>query len=124
MMDKIKKYIIILIHSFVIWALCGAIMGIGMAVTSEKNTLIAHAIGVPIITAAVSFIYFKRFNYTSPLETAVIFLSFVIFMDIFVVSLMIMRNFEMFFSVLGTWIPFALIFVSTYLTGRYVRKHS
>jgi len=38
--------------------------------------------------------------------------------DFFVVGLVINRSLEMFTSVLGTWIPFALIFASTWLAGR------
>jgi len=117
-----KKILIILSHAFAIWALCGAIMGIGLAVTSEKNALIAHAIGAPLVAAAVSLFYFKKFNYTSPLETAVIFLSFTVFMDIFVVSGLILRSFEMFSSILGTWIPLTLIFLSTFLIGTLVKR--
>ncbi|MHA2218579.1 MAG: hypothetical protein ACXACY_21850, partial [Candidatus Hodarchaeales archaeon] len=80
--------------------------------------------GGPIIAGLVSVFYFKRFNYTTPLKTAAIFLGFIIFMDVFVVSMLVMRSFEMFQSILGTWIPFTLIFISTYLTGRYVRAKS
>jgi hypothetical protein len=118
-----RKLGVILLMAFIIWAGCGAIMGIGMKVTSEKNALIAHAVGGPIIAALVSKFYFKRFNYTTPLQTAAIFIGFIIFMDVFVVSMLIMRSFEMFQSVLGTWIPFTLIFISTYLTGTYLRAH-
>ncbi|MCQ1535400.1 hypothetical protein FTO70_06800 [Methanosarcina sp. KYL-1] len=121
---SLKEIITVLGHAFAIWALCGAIMGIGLAVTSERNALIAHAIGAPIIAAAVSLFYFKRFNYTSPLETAVIFLSFAVFMDIFVISGLILGSFEMFSSIPGTWIPLALIFFSTFLTGMYVKKQT
>ncbi len=118
---NIKSFIIILIHAFIGWALCGAIIGIGMQVTSIENTLIIHAIGAPIIFAIVSLIYFKKFNYTSPLQTAIIFLSFVIFMDFFIVALLIEKSLEMFESIIGTWLPFALIFMSTYLTGLTIR---
>jgi hypothetical protein len=38
-------------------------------------------------------------------------------MDVLVVALMIERSFEMFASPLGTWIPFALIFLSSWITG-------
>jgi hypothetical protein len=38
-------------------------------------------------------------------------------MDFFLVAMVINRSFEMFTSPLGTWIPFVLIFASTYLTG-------
>lgn len=84
-----------------------------------ENTLIIHAIGAPIIFAAISLNYFRKFNYTNPLQTAVIFVSFVIFMDTFVIAIMIEKSLEMFKSALGTWIPFILIVFSTYLTGAY-----
>jgi hypothetical protein len=117
-----KELIIIFIHAFIGWALCAAIMGIGMAVTSLDNTLIAHVIGAPVFFAVVSLIYFKKFNYTTPLRTAIIFLLFVIFVDFFLVALLINKSLEMFTSLLGTWIPFSLIFASTYLTGTMVVK--
>jgi len=86
---KMKKAAIILIHAFIGWALCGATMGIGMAVTSIETTLIIHAIGAPIIFILLSLVYFRGFNYTTPLQTATIFIGFVIFMDVFVVALFI-----------------------------------
>ncbi|MCK5315560.1 MAG: hypothetical protein KAJ53_10575, partial [Anaerolineales bacterium] len=71
----------------------------------------------PIFFTIISLVYFNKFNYTPPLQTALIFVSFVIVVDFFVVALMINRSLEMFASPLGTWIPFALIFTSTYVTG-------
>jgi hypothetical protein len=41
-------------------------------------------------------------------------------MDFFIVAMLINKSFEMFTSLLGTWIPFALIFISTYLTGNVI----
>jgi hypothetical protein len=70
----------------------------------------------------VSLVYFKKFNFTTPLHTGLIFVAFVILMDFFVVAMLINRSFDMFASWLGTWVPFALIFLSTYMTGLYVRK--
>jgi len=99
-------------------------MGFGMAFTSEGNALIIHAIGAPIIFAVLSSIYFTKFNYTSPLQTAAIFIGFVIAVDFFVVALLMLNSFEMFTSPRGTWIPFALIFMATYLTGRYMQSRS
>jgi len=113
-----RKVTIILIHAFVGWALCAAIMGIGMSVTSVNTTLIAHLIGAPIIFTVISLIYFRKFGYTASLQTAVIFLAFVVIVDFFLVALIIQKSLEMFTSPIGTWIPFVLIFLSTYLTGR------
>ncbi len=114
-----NKVLVILAHAFVGWALCAATMGIGMAVTTMSTTLIVHAIAAPIFFAGVSLIYFRKFNYTPPLQTALWVLAFVVAMDFFVVAMLINRSFEMFTSILGTWLPFALIFTSTYLTGRF-----
>jgi hypothetical protein len=69
-------------------------------------------------------VYFTRFGYTTPLRTAVIFVSFAILMDFFVVALLVQRSLEMFASPLGTWIPFGLMFASTYLTGLALEKRS
>ena len=120
---NIGKPITILIHAFAGWALCGATMGIGMATMSLQNALIIHAIGAPIFFVNISLFYFKKFNYTAPLQTALAFVGFVIALDFFVVALLINRSLEMFGSLLGTWIPFALIFGSTYLTGLVVVKN-
>jgi len=116
---KIWKGVVILAHAFVGWVLCGAIMLIGRSVTSLQTTLIVHAIGVFVIFAIIGLNYFKKFNYTTALQTAIIFVSFVILMDVFIVALLIEKSFEMFRSILGTWIPFIFIFKATYLAGLY-----
>ena len=119
---NVQKIVVILAHAFLGCMLCAATMGIGMAVTSLDNTLVIHAIGAPIFFAGVSLVYFRKFNYTAPLRTAIIFIAFVIAMDVFVIAMLINKSFEMFTSLLGTWIPFALIFISTFMTGSLISK--
>jgi hypothetical protein len=114
---NLSKIVILLAHAFVGWVLCFATIGIGRAITSMEITLIVHAVLAPIFFAIISLVYFRKFNFTTPLQTAVIFIAFVMAMDFFVVAILINKSFEMFSSLLGTWIPFALIFFSTYLTG-------
>jgi hypothetical protein len=116
-MNKPYKVFTILVHAFIGWGLCGAIIGIGRKITSMENTLIIHAIAVPIIFAIISVAYFRKFNYSSPLLTASIFLGFVVLMDFFIVALIIEKSLSMFYSIIGTWIPFISIFLSTYITG-------
>ena len=119
---KIKQTVILLLFAFIGWAICTATMVIGMAVTTIENALIMHAIIGPLGFIILSIIYFKKFNYTTPLQTAIIFISFVILVDFFLVALIINRSLEMFTNPLGTWIPFALIFISTYLIGLIIKK--
>jgi len=119
-----RKLITILVHAFVGWALCAATMGIGMAVTTVENALIVHAIGAPVYFAVVSSFHYRKFDYTTPVLTAAIFTGFVMVVDFFVVALLINRSLEMFASLLGTWVPFALIFASSYLTGLLMVRRS
>ena len=120
----VKELVIVLVFAFIGWALCAATIGIGMAVTTEENALIMHAIGAPVFFGILSWIYHRKFNYTAPLQTAAIFVGFVIAVDFFIVPLLMLNSPEMFTSPLGTWIPFALIFLATYtyMTGVYARK--
>jgi hypothetical protein len=106
------------------WAVCGAIMFLGMKWMSMQTTLIVHAVGAPVIFAAISRFTFRRFRFTTPLQTAFAFVGVVIFLDFFLVALVINRSLDMFRSWLGTWLPFALIFSSTYLTGVLSKKRS
>jgi len=112
-----KKILIILGFAIAVWAFCGALVGIGRQFLSMDMTLIVHAIGAPVGAAFFSWIYFRNYGFTSPLETAAIFVAASLTLDFFVVALLIEKSFDMFRSVLGVWIPQALIFAATYLTG-------
>lgn len=121
-----KKTAVILAHALIGWVLCAAIMGIGPSNLGMSTTLKVHAVVAPIIFGFISRFYFQRFAYTNPLQTAVIFTLFIMAMDYFLVAVVILKSLAMFRSLIGTWIPFGLIFLSTYLTGMgyYARKGS
>lgn len=57
---------------------------------------------VPIIFVVISLISFKIFHYTYPFQTAIEFLCFIIFMDIFIIALwLIVDNDDKFVSLLN-----------------------
>ena len=112
-----KKALIILVFAFCVWAFCGALVEIGRQFMSMETTLAVHAIGAPIGAAFISWPYFRFFGYTRPIVTAVIFVVSALVLDFFVVALLIEKSFEMFSSIIGVWIPQALIFSATYLVG-------
>ena len=118
------KLLIVLIYAFMGWTLCGVVMFIGTAVTTEFMALIIHAVAAPIIFAVVSSFYFKKYDLTTPLETAALFVGFFVLLDLVVVAHLINKSLAMFGNVLETWIPFALIFISTYYTGRKLEKNA
>lgn len=115
------KSAIILAHAIVGWAFCGAIIGIGRHLFSIETTLVIHAIGAPLGFALISFFYFRKFDFTNPLWTAILFLAIVVGMDLFIVAPVFERSFAMFISVIVTWLPFALIFLSIYVTGLWAK---
>ncbi len=117
-----KKIFVVLLYSFLGWAICAAIMGIGMATLPMGTVLIIHIIAGPLAFAFLSWHYHRHFRYTEPLPTALVFVSFIMLMDFFLVALVILKSLDMFKSPLGTWIPFGLIFLSTYVTGLNTRK--
>ncbi|HSG17338.1 MAG TPA: hypothetical protein VLE70_13580 [Anaerolineae bacterium] len=113
---------IIAAHALVAWAVCGAIVFVGRQIWTMETTLVVHAIGVPIVFVIVSVIYFTYFNYTTPLQTATIFTLSAIFLDLIVVASIIEKSYAMFSSIIGTWIPFGLMFLTTYLVGNLIAK--
>jgi hypothetical protein len=121
-MDRIARAGVILAYPLVGWGICGAVMGIGRAVTTLETTLVIHAIAAPVVFGLLSWSYSTRFGYTNPLQTALIFTGFVITVDALLVAPVFEHSYAMFESIPGTWVPFALIFTSTYVVGVAVRR--
>ena len=109
-------------HGVVGWAACGALMGALLATVSEPSAIIAHAVGAPIIFAAVTAHLFLRSGGRRPIFVAGTFTAIVVALDALIVAWLIQRSFAMFSSALGTWVPFALIFVSVFVTGSLLRR--
>jgi hypothetical protein len=118
----VKEIAIIAVHAFVGWMLCGAIVMIGREIWSIETTLIVHAAGVPVVFALISLSYFTYFAFTTPPQTATIFMLAAIFLDVIIVATFIEKSFEMFTSFLGTWLVFGLIFLTTYVAGTLIVK--
>ncbi len=108
-------------HWFAGWAVCTAIMAIGPAFMSMDATLVVHAAAAPVVFGALSWRYFSRYDEPAPIVAAAGFVGLVVAVDFVLVAVVIMRSLEMFASPLGTWIPFGLIFVATYLAGTAAR---
>ncbi len=115
---NIKRTAVLLGHAFVVWLICGVAIGIGRMVATLGVTLWIHAFVAPLAAAAVSFGYYRRFHYTTPLQTAVAFSAVALLLDACLVAPVFEKSYAMFASLWGTWIPFALIFLATYVTGK------
>jgi hypothetical protein len=103
-------------HAVVGWAVCGGTIAVGRQILSMATTLLVHAIVAPLVFALLSMHFFRRYPAASPLRTSLGFVGIVVALDAFVVAL-IERSYAMFTSPLGTWIPFASIWLSSLLVG-------
>ena len=108
----------VLAHALVGWALCAATMGLGLATATPENALAGHAIAAPILFMVVAAAYFRRPRPFGPLGTALVFTATVALVDLVVVAGLAQHSLAMFRSVAGTWLPFGLIFLVTFLTGQ------
>jgi hypothetical protein len=121
---KMKTIATASLHAFIGWLLCAATMGISSSLTSMSNALYIHATLAPIFFFIISVYYFKKYGHLSPLQTAFFFTAFVMFVDFLFIAFIILRSLDMFRSFVGTWIPFILIFSSTYLAGISINRKS
>jgi menaquinone-dependent protoporphyrinogen oxidase len=99
------------------WALCALVMGGLLAVVPLWLALTLHAIATPAIFAALSVVYFRLAGARPPIESALVVTAIVVLLDAVVGAGLALRSFEMFSSIAGTWLPFALILLSTWATG-------
>ncbi|MBN2369141.1 MAG: hypothetical protein JXO72_01495 [Vicinamibacteria bacterium] len=99
------------------WALCGAMMATLPHVVGLAAALVVHAIAAPLIFTALAIRYFRALGARDPLPTAVAWTATVASLDLVVIAGAAQRSLDMFRSVPGTWLPFALIFLATWATG-------
>ena len=104
------------------WAVCGAIMGLGPKLLPMPTVLIIHAAAAPFVFGTLSWFYYRKYAAPKPLLGGLLFLGFVATVDFFLVGLIIEKSLDMFKSLLGIWIPFALIFLSVAGVGSFVRS--
>jgi len=109
-------------YGMVGWALCTATMAVLLQVTSTTVALIVHAIAAPAYFVALAWRYFGARGSRDPLETAATWTGIVVLLDATVVAGAVLHSFDMFRSVAGTWLPFSLIFLATWITGTVRRS--
>lgn len=119
---EIKEALILLVNAIIIYFVCFAVMGLSMATLPIDEALVAHAVAAPFVSAIFSYIYYKKFNYSSPLITAIVIVATVILLDFFLTATIILQDYAMFYSLIGTWIPFALIFIAALIVGIYLNR--
>ena len=101
----------------VLWGLCGAVMAIGRRIWSLDTTLHVHLAAAPAIAFLVSSIHKLLAAEFNPVLRAMVLTGIVVILDAVVVAPIIERSYAMFRSFIGTWMPFAAIFLASWAAG-------
>ncbi len=104
-------------HGVFGWALCGTLMAGLLQIAPTGIAVAIHAIAAPFLFGAVAVHYFGAFGTRDPFPVALAFTAIVAALDAMIVAGLILRDFSMFQSFAGTWLPFLLIFLATWITG-------
>jgi menaquinone-dependent protoporphyrinogen oxidase len=104
-------------HAAVGWGLCGLAMGLFLLLGSPTLALVLHALAAPLIFVALARHYFGARGARDPFTTAIAWTGIVALLDLLVVAGALQQSLEMFRSIAGTWLPFTLIFLATWITG-------
>ena len=104
--------------ALVAWAACGAVMAIGRRAVGLDTALRIHLVAAPIIAFLISGLHRLLAPDFDPALRAASITGLITFLDAAVVAPFIERSFAMFRSPIGTWLPFAAIFLASLTAGR------
>lgn len=99
------------------WALCGAMTGLLLWIATPAVAIVVHAIAAPIIFAPLAWRYFGAHGSRDPLPTAATWTATVLLLDGVLIAGLLQKSLAMFESVVGTWLPLALIFLVVWAVG-------
>jgi menaquinone-dependent protoporphyrinogen oxidase len=106
-------------HGVAGWAIYAAIAG-AASYGPRALALTVGALAAPLVFAAIASYYFRGRGARAALPTAIAFTAIVAGLDAIVVAGLFQRSAAMFGSVVGTWLPLALIFATTWITGSII----
>ncbi|HUI95269.1 MAG TPA: hypothetical protein VLX44_05920 [Xanthobacteraceae bacterium] len=101
----------------VLWAACGAVIAIGRRLWTLQTTLRVHLVAAPIVAFLVAALHKRAAAELDPWQRALALTGLVVFLDVAVVAPLFERSYAMFRSLIGTWLPFAAIFVASLAAG-------
>ncbi|MBU2533284.1 MAG: hypothetical protein KKB37_11125 [Alphaproteobacteria bacterium] len=106
-----------IVVSLFVWGLCGAVMMVGRRFFSMRTTIHIHLAAAPVFAFALSCLHAHVAPAFDPMVRAGLMTGMIVVLDAGLVAPVFERSFEMFRSILGTWVPFALIFAASWLAG-------
>lgn len=108
-----------IIASLVVWGLCGAVMMVGRKFFSLQTAILVHLVAAPVFAFALSYFHAVVAPDFDPLVRAGVMTGLIVALDAALVAPVFERSYAMFRSLLGTWVPFALIFAASWLANLF-----
>ena len=105
------------LHGAVGWGACAATMGLLLATLPLHAALLVHGLVVPVLFGGVAQHYFREPGARDPLPAALGFVAVTALLDLVFIGGVVHRGVAIFGSVAGTWVPFLLVFVTTWCVG-------
>lgn len=104
-------------HAFLGWSWCGAITGLGQLLLPANTLLIFYLLLSPIGVGLLAWRFHQNFPGIQQLNVAYWFTGIIIFLNVALTAPVFEKSYSMFANIIGTWLPFALIFGAVYLAG-------
>jgi hypothetical protein len=103
--------------ALLIWGTCGAVMAVGRHLWGLQTALRVHLAAAPAIAFLLSIVHARIDPACGSLLRATVVTGLVVALDALVVAPLFERSYDMFRSLIGTWVPFALIFLAGWAAG-------
>lgn len=107
----------LLAHGIAGWALCAAMVVVLLPFAGAATSLTVHAIAAPLFFAPIGWHYFRARGARDPIPTASTWTALAALLDLAVFADVVQRDLGMFESIVGIALPFALIFLITWIVG-------
>ena len=110
-------WISLILLALVVWDACGAVIAIGRRVWTLQTTLVVHLFAAAAFAFAAAAAHKLLAPDIGALARAIAMTGLIVALDALVVAPLFERSYAMFRNALGTWIPFAAIFLASWAAG-------
>jgi hypothetical protein len=115
-------WIYLFLLAVVIWGACGGVIYAGRRLWSNDTTLRVHLTAAPIIAFLCAALHAAVAPGFDPLMRAMAMTLSIVALGALVVAPLFERSYAMFQSVIGTWLPFVMIFAAAWAAGVLARR--
>jgi hypothetical protein len=103
--------------TLVLWGACGGVVSVGRRLWTLQTSLRVHLAAAPLFAFLLAAVHKGLAPGFDPALRALVMTAAVVVLDAAVVAPLFERSYAMFRSFLGTWLPFAAIFLASWAAG-------